>query len=206
MTTITTRFSPSIPEREDAAMNTAILEQKETYREVNSVTGSVNSVMFGTASFSELPVAELVQDFGLNISVCNRSVEEATLKDAFDLLHECVFALNPSKVFLNFGETDLMRPDFDLEAFLDDYARLIGLIRSQSRSRVFVISVISERPEARKLNDGLRALCKRTGCRYVDVADVFSHEMPRLRLFSELTHYMREGKISFSDAMNFCEA
>ena len=43
-------------------------------------------------------------------------------------------------------------------------------------------------------------------CRYVDVADVFSHEMPRLRLFSELTHYMREGKISFSDAMNFCEA
>ena len=28
----------------------------------------------------------------------------------------------------------------------------------------------------------------------------------RLRLFSELTHYMREGRISFSDAMNFCEA
>ena len=187
-------------------MNTAVLEQKETYREVNSVTGSVNSVIFGTASFSELPVAELVQDFGLNISVCNRSVEEATLKDAFDLLHECVFDLNPAKVFLNFGETDLMRPDFDQESFLADYARLIETIRRQGRSRVFVIPVVSERAEAQKLNEGLRALCRRSDCRYVDVTDVFSHDMPRLRLFSELTHYMREGKISFSDAMNFCEA
>ena len=187
-------------------MNTAVLEQKETYREVNSVTGSVNSVIFGTASFSELPVAELVQDFGLNISVCNRSVEEAVLKDAFDLLHECVLDLNPSKVFLNFGETDLLRPDFNLESFLADYARLIETIRSRSKCRIFVISVISEDPAARKLNDSLSALSGRTGCRYVDVADVFSHEMPRLRLFSELTHYMREGRISFSDAMNFCEA
>ena len=60
-------------------MNTAVLEQKETYREVNSVTGSVNSVIFGTASFSELPVAELVQDFGLNISVYTT---ESSLYDA----------------------------------------------------------------------------------------------------------------------------
>ena len=50
-------------------MNTAVLDQKEIYHEVNSVTGSVNSVIFGTESLSELPVAELVQDFGLNISV-----------------------------------------------------------------------------------------------------------------------------------------
>ena len=187
-------------------MNAAILEQKEAYREVNAITGSAGSVIFGTQSFSDLPVAELVQDFGLNISVCNRSVEEAVLKDAFDLLHECVLDLNPSKVFLNFGETDLLRPDFNLESFLADYARLIETIRSRSKCRIFVISVISEDPAARKLNDSLRALSGRTGCRYVDVADVFSHEMPRLRLFSELTHYMREGRISFSDAMNFCEA
>lgn len=187
-------------------MNTAVLEQKATYGEVNSVTGSVNSVIFGTACFSELPVAELVQDFGLNVSVCNRSVEEATIRDAFDLLHECVYDLSPKKVFLNFGETDLQRPDFDMEAFLADYARLIESIRENCRCRIFVISVISESGRAQALNDRLNELARRAGCSYVDVADVFSHEKPHLRLFSELTHYMREGRISFSDAMNFCDA
>ena len=106
-------------------MNAAILEQKEAYREVNAITGSAGSVIFGTQSFSELPVAELVQDFGLNISVCNRSVEEATLDDAFDLLDECVYELHPHKVFLNFGETDMTRPDFDQERFIAEYEQLI---------------------------------------------------------------------------------
>ena len=44
-------------------MNAAILEQKEAYREVNAITGTAGSVIFGTQSFSGLPVAELVQDF-----------------------------------------------------------------------------------------------------------------------------------------------
>lgn len=187
-------------------MNTAVFEQKETYREVNSITGSVNSVIFGTVSLSELPVAELVQDFGLNISVCNRSVEEATLKDAFDLLDECVYALNPAKVFLNFGENDLARSDFDRAEFLSDYERLVEAIRKNCACRLFVVSVPSESAAAQSLNRDLRALAERRGCRYVDVADAFRHEKPHLRLFSELTHYMREGRIGFSDAMNFCDA
>lgn len=184
-------------------MNAAVLEQRETYREVNSVTGSANSVIFGTVSFSELPVAELVQNFGLNLSVCNRSVEEATLQDAFELLEDCVYSLNPSKVFLNFGETDLARDDFDRAAFLSAYERLIETIRENCKCRVFVISVPSESPRAQGLNKDLCALSERTGCRYVDVADAFRHEKPHLRLFSELTHYMRESRAGESGALPF---
>lgn len=187
-------------------MNTAVHDQKETYREVNSVTGTVNSVIFGTGSLSELPVAELVQDFGLNISVCNRSVEEAVLADAFELLEACVFELNPRKVFLNFGETDLFREDFDFDGFLRDYGRLIQAIRARSDCSLYLVSVLSPSAEAHKLNDSLRKLAREWDCRFVDVEDIFTHEKPRLRLFSELTHYMREGRMSFSEAMHFCGA
>ena len=182
-------------------MNAAILEQKEAYREVNAITGSAGSVIFGTQSFSGLPVAELVQDFGLNISVCNRSVEEATLKDAFDLLDECVYELHPHKVFLNFGETDMARPDFDQERFIAEYEQLIQKTHEGGKRTVYIIPVLSTKPEAERLNLALRALAERTGSCYVDVADIFQFEKPRVRLFSELTHYMREGRMSFSEAM-----
>ena len=182
-------------------MNAAILEQKEAYREVNAITGSAGSVIFGTQSFSELPIAELVQDFGLNISVCNRSVEDATLEDAFDLLDECVYELHPHKVFLNFGETDMARSDFDLDRFIARYEQLIHKTHEGGKRSVYIVPVLSSKPEAKKLNAALCALAERTGSCYVDVADVFQFEKPRVRLFSELTHYMREGRMSFSEAM-----
>lgn len=178
-------------------MNSAVLDQKETYREVNSVTGSVDSVIFGTETLAELPLAELIQDFGLNISACNRSVEEAVLADAFELLNECVFDLRPQKVFLNFGETDLLGTDFDQTNFVNEYRRLIETIRARFGCTLFVVSVISEAARAQRLNCALRALAEEMDCCFVDAADVFSHEKPRLRLFSELVHYMREaGRIS----------
>ena len=183
-------------------MNAAILEQKETYREINAITGSAGSVIFGAQSFSALPVAELVQDFGLNISVCNRSIEDATVEDALQLLDECVYDLHPHKVFLNFGEVDMTRPDFDQERFITEYEELIHRTREGDRRSVYIIPVLSAKPEAEKLNLALRALAERTGSCYVDVADIHSFEKPRVRLFSELTHYMREGRMSFSEAMN----
>lgn len=187
-------------------MNTAVLEQKRIYHEINSVTGTANSVIFGTETLAELPFSELIQDFGLNISVCNRSVEEAVLADAFDLLDECVYELRPGKVFLNFGETDLRRKDFDMDCFISDYRRLIEAIRAGVNCRIFVVPVLSEGKESEELNAALRSMAGQTGCCYVDAADIFRFEKPRLRLFSELIHYMRDGRISFADAMHFCEA
>ena len=183
-------------------MNSAILEQKEIFHEVNSITGSTASVIFGEERFAELPVSELVQDFGLNISVCNRSVEHATILDAFDLLDECIFELHPRRVFLNFGETDLARPGFDRARFLADYARLIERIREGCSGRIYLVSVLSDGDEADRLNAGLADLASRKDCSYVDAADIFRHEKPHLHLFRELMHYMREGRISFAEAMH----
>ena len=186
-------------------MNTAVFDQRETYREINGVTGPVHSVIFGAKYLSELPVAELVQHFGLNISVCNRSVETALLADAPDLLDECVFALRPRKVFLNFGDNDLGRKDFDADAFLTDYRRLIERIQACCDSQVYVISVLGEGETERRLNRRMRAMAQECGAGFVDVTDIFRHEKPRLRLFNELMHYMREGRVSFCDAMHLCK-
>ena len=183
-------------------MKRAILEHKKIFHEVNSITGSVGSVIFGGECFAGLPVAELVQDFGLNVSACNRSVEGILLAEAFELLEACVFELSPRKVFLNFGEADLLRQDFDRETFLADYVRLIEAIHAGCNGKVYVVSVPENSGEAARLNADLRVLADACGCGYVDVADSFRREKPHLRLFSELMHCMREGRISFTEDMH----
>lgn len=182
-------------------MNAAILEQREIYREVNAVTGRAGSVIFGEERFAGLPVAELVQDFGLNISVCNRSLEGAVLADAFEMLEECVFELHPRKLFLNFGEADLQCGDYEPAHFLAEYARLLEEIRGRCPSQIYLVSIPEKNAEARQLNGGLRDLAESCGCCYVDAADIFCYEKPHLRLFSVLMHCMREGRISFAEAM-----
>lgn len=182
-------------------MNAAILEQKEIFREVNPITGSAASVIFGEERLAGLPVAELVQDFGLNISVCNRSIEGALLADAFELLEECVFALHPRKVFLNFGEADMNQPGFDREGFIREYGRLVEIITGGCRGKVYLVSLPERETETRLLNAGIARLAGEKGCGFVDAAEIFRHEKPHLHLFSALAHCMREGRISFAEAM-----
>ena len=185
-------------------MNTAIMDLQETYREVNSITGTVGSVIFGSDRLAGLPVAELVQNFGLNLSVCNRSVEGASLADAFGLLHECVFDLKPHKVFLNFGDAELDAPGFDCAAFLSEYERLIATIQENCSGRVYVVSVLRSDGKARQVNDALERICMARGCTFVDAENIFHHDKPKLQLFSMLVHCMREGRISFAEAMGIC--
>ena len=130
-------------------MEAAVLSQREVYREVNAVTGTARCVIFGSGMLSELPVAELVRDLGLNISVCNRSVESAALRDAFELMDECVCALRPEKLFLGFGETDISRADFDAERFFADYARLIAEISARCACGIYLIPLLCESERAR---------------------------------------------------------
>ena len=94
------------------------------------------------------------------------------------------------------------RSDFDLDCFIDEYEQLIHKTHEGGKRSVYIVPVLSSKPEAEQLNAALRALAERTGSCYVDVADIFQFEKPRVRLFSELTHYMREGRMSFSEAMH----
>lgn len=172
-------------------MEAAVLSQREVYREVNAVTGTARCVIFGSGMLSELPVAELVRDLGLNISVCNRSVESAALRDAFELMDECVCALRPEKLFLGFGETDISRADFDAERFFADYARLIAEISARCACGIYLIPLLCESERARALNARIARLARACGCECVNISGVVGHEKPILRLFGELTRYMR---------------
>ena len=87
---------------------TNTINRNDVYAQVDSLVGNVGSVLFGSTALSQLPISELVHFFGLNISVCNRSIGGLTPEKALDHLDECVFMLQPRKLFLCFGDPETL--------------------------------------------------------------------------------------------------
>ena len=67
-----------------------------------------NQVLFAGSTFAhDFPINELMQDFDVDARVYNRSEKGAKLADARDFVMEQAEALEPSKIFLFFGDEDI---------------------------------------------------------------------------------------------------
>ena len=179
-------------------MKTALQRQCETYHQVNSVIGNCGAVLFGSTDLAQLPVAELLHCFGLNMSVSNRSMEGLTVREAPDYLEDCVIALHPNKVFLCFGDVEMQEGTSAENEFFANYQLLIESIQRQCGGSVYLLPPMAANDPFR---DELRKLAERTNCTYVENRSLVRTDRPMLHLFSTLTHHIRNTKLNLGDAM-----
>ena len=182
-----------------AMMN--ILKRNDVYAQIDSLVGNVGSVLFGSTALSRLPISELVHFFGLNLSVCNRSIEGLTPEKAIDHLEECVFLLHPHKLFLCFGEDEALTDTKSIKAFVDSYEKLINRIIISHDCDIYIISPISASANALSVSENLRQLAADNGCTYIDISETLKSDRPVLSLFRKLTFHIRESNLGFADAM-----
>lgn len=182
-----------------AMMNT--LKRNDVYEQIDSLVGNVSSVLFGSTALSRLPISELVHFFGLNLSVCNRSIEGLTTEKAIDHLEECVFMLQPHKLFLCFGDVETLSDDESVNSFIASYEKLINRIVVRHDCDIYILSPISSAATRQTVSDKLRQLAKDNGCTYIDISETLKAERPVLSLFRKLTFHIRESNIGFADAM-----
>ena len=172
------------------------------YHRLNQAARSGCAVFFGSGLFAGIPAGELARDLGPDTPVYNRSIAGLSIKEAEEALSECVCPLSPSKVFINLGETDLEQADFDAAAFLSAYEWLLYTLNSRlkGKSQLYLVSVLSARPMAAAVNEGLRRLAEETGCIYIDVTRAALSGHPEIRIFELIRPFLRDHMISFSDA------
>lgn len=175
---------------------------EEIFAEINSCVPEDAIVFFGSTHFAELPVAELAHSFHMDENLCNRSIPDASIDAAAHMLDVCVLDLKPSKVFVNLGDADVVRPDFDEEAFLSEYEEMIDTIHEQTKAEVYVVSLMSETPLAKEVNSRLKAIAEHDGCDFIDISAAASASQPDLRTFSILKCYMHDHSMDFSSAMS----
>lgn len=173
------------------------------YHRLNSVALSGCAVLFGSSRFAGIPFGELARDLGADTPVYNRSIDGLTLSDAEQALSECVYPLCPAKVFINLGEEDLKRPDFDIHSFLSAYEWIMYTLNSRlkGKTQLYIVSVLSAHPAAAAVNEGLERLANDTGCTYIDVTRAAACENTEIRIFEILRRFLRCHAIRFSDAL-----
>jgi len=198
----------AVPQQSVSAQSThpGIQKQEILYRELNTMTSKGSIVFFGSGRFSTLPFTELAQSFGLGEPVCNRSIGDACIDEAAQMLRTCVLDLHPSKVFVCFGEAEAQQDDLNIEDFIAKYEWLLYTIRANCHSDIYVVSLLSDTTAAREINRRLQALAHEHGNGYIDITSALRVDCPELHAFSLLQYYIHSHPLDFAAAMNVVNA
>lgn len=170
------------------------------YSQLNSIAEPDCAVFFGSNCFASLPVSELKQDFCIDMPVYNRSIPSLRLDDAEKYLADCVYQLDPARIFVNLGDADLDSNPFDLHHFLSAYEWLLYTLHGHCRGRIYVVSVIADHPMTADVNNGLRKLALSAGCSFIDITAAARCEHSQIRIFEQFRSYLHANPISFADA------
>ncbi|MCQ2459053.1 MAG: hypothetical protein MJ081_01640 [Ruminococcus sp.] len=181
-------------------------KELELYEQLNEIAVKGEVVVFGSAFAKNIPVSELAQTYGIDRCVYNRSFGDMSAADALNLAEKAVLPLQPKKIILQLGETDLERGYKSVTEIIKDYNELIRKFRENNkRVKIVILSVCSEENETDKLNTALENIAHKTKCQFVDVSGSVHAENPYLKVFSEIRLFIPD-KINFCDAMSFAGA
>lgn len=178
-------------------------KELEYYSGLNNISRKGGVVLFGSTFAKNIPVSELAQTFGIDCTVYNRSFNDLSVFDAQSLCDEAVLKIQPKKIIIQLGETDIERGYKSVAEITDAYKSLIEKFRSSDKKvKIVVVSVCSDENEASELNASLEALAHKCKCQFADISGSVNNENPSVKAFSTLKFFIPD-KINFCDAMTF---
>lgn len=178
--------------------------QKELdyYKKLNSAVKHGEVVLLGSTFAGNIPVSELAQAFETDCRIYSRCFNDLSVSDALSVVNEAVLSLNPSKVVIQLGETDIERGYKSVNEIISDYEKLIGMIKAYDRKmKIVIVSVCSSESETTELNKALEKMADRNKCQFADIGNDYSSDSPYIKAFSKLRYFFQE-RISLFDIMN----
>ncbi len=169
------------------------------FSEQNREAESGAAVFFGSGRFDSAEIGEL--GYELDKPLYNRSISGLTISQSGSALNACVSELDPSQVFIAIGQEDVEKSGFNLNQFVNSYRWLLHELHHTSKARLYVMSVVSESPNASAANQALAEICRESGCTYLDVTGMLTSRDPARSLMEVLRLNTRTHSIRFCDAM-----
>lgn len=178
-------------------------KELEYYSHLNSVSRKNGVVLFGSTFAKNIPVSELAQTFGIDCTVYNRSFNELSVFDAQSVCEEAVMKIQPKKIIIQLGETDLERGYKSVAEITEAYKKLIDKFRNADKKvKIVILSVCSDENEASELNTALESLAHKCKCQFADISASVHNEIPSVKAFSALRFFIPD-RINFCDVMGF---
>lgn len=156
-------------------------------------------VLVGSSLMGQFPINELMMSQGIPGVVYNRAVgcNTAEYLDSPEIMEDSIFALEPSKLFLNIGTRDMDLPGDTIGNLISNYRKILALIHEKVPDcKIHIIAFypmlkpkegehrpahFRTRESLLEANIALSALCEETGCAFVDMNHVLMDEEGYLR-------------------------
>jgi hypothetical protein len=175
------------------------------YKTLNRVAESAGIVLFGSTSAARLPLNELMQDYNVEVTVYNRSVENLTIEQAESYIPTCIAPLMPKTILLHFGESELLENKQTVSEILEAYRWLLYQLHTAlPDSRLVLISANNQLPHAEAYNEALHALAKEYGCQYTESPNGSLDAEYELRFFHTLRSFFYDCRMNLADALRYC--
>ena len=180
-------------------MKEYVRAKANSMKKINDLALPGEIVIFGSTYMSEFPIYELINKCKSENAVYNRSVKGLTVKEAIEILDDCVVDLHPSKVFIALGEED----EANVNA-ASEYADLVSAIRQKLPDAfIFLIGLTNGSPFAESFNKSMFSLCDNKNVKYIElVKDCTSENALFKAQFKQLSCFFRAAPITMRDAFN----
>lgn len=182
-------------------MKEYVRTKADAMKKINDLLLPEEIVIFGSTYMSEFPIYELTNKCNLENAVYNRSIKGLTVKEAMELLDDCVVDIHPSKAFISLGEEDESNPNAASE-----YACLVSKMRQKlPNTMVYLIALTQSGSFAENFNKTILSLCDNKNVKYIDLVKKAPSENALVKAqFKQISCFFRAKPISMSDA--FCLA
>lgn len=178
-------------------MNTKILKQADMFHAINDMAIKGEIVIFGSSFTANFPFYELSQSYVMSNAIYNRSISDITIKDAIEVLQQCVIDIKPRKVFLCFGESEP-----DLKVAIADYKKLIYKLKEKlPNCDIFVLSVKEIDDETKSFNESLLTLTERENVKFLKINYDDDNGIAKYKkVFKKLSCFFRNNTLDLTDA------
>lgn len=156
----------------------------DKYMQLNKLALKGEVAILGSTFMAGFDFGELIQRFGSNRKVYNRSVAGLKISQAKEIYAENIMPTAPLDIFICIGEVDFKEEGFKETRFIAEYETLIEYIRQTNpRCKIHVTSVVELSDEAEKLNARLEDMANRFGISYVNILSCLQLEIEGMEHF-----------------------
>lgn len=113
----------------------------KNYKMLNKYVKKGQILFVGSSLMEFFPIDEMKQTLEKNCIIYNRGIAGFVTTELLNSMDECIFELQPSKIFINIGTNDMNTPDYRKENLIENYDKILNQINERlPNCRVYVMA------------------------------------------------------------------
>lgn len=117
------------------------INRLKNYKTLNKYAKKGQILFVGSSLMEYFPINELLQSLELDYTIYNRGIGGYVTTELLTSMEECIFELEPSKIFINIGTNDIGLPEYSQEKLIASYDTILTQISERlPQCKVYVMS------------------------------------------------------------------